>query len=102
MLAAQTIVELKKDGYKISLELALPFKNEYKPLKERLMFSIIEANSDKVYYVNEYYSKTCYIERNKYLVNNSSLIMAYYREYWDGAHYIIEYAKSSKKTIYAL
>jgi len=102
MLAAQIIVDLKKSGHKISLELALPYRGEYKPPPKRYLFSIIEANADKVSYVKEYYTKNCYIERNKYMVDKSALVVVYCREYWGGTHNIIEYAKELERVIYAL
>jgi len=102
MLAAEVIVELKKSGHKILLELALPFKNEFKPLRERLLFSLIETNADMVTYVNDNYSKNCYTERNKYMVDNSALVVVYNRECLGGVFNTVEYAKMIKKTIYAL
>lgn len=67
-------------------------KEEYKYFLEKV---------DKKVYLSENYYKGCMQARNRYMVDNSSLVIAYSKTNFGGTHYTVNYAvKKNKKIIY--
>jgi uncharacterized phage-like protein YoqJ len=93
-IAAQTVLELKKKHPEIKLILVLPCKNQTRGWEEKdvsVYESIIEQ-ADKVVYTQEHYDRGCMFKRNRHLVDNSSVCVAYLTEEKGGTAYTVNYA----------
>ena len=74
--------------------LVLPCKNQTRGWEEKdvsVYESIIEQ-ADKVVYTQENYDRGCMFERNRHLVDNSSVCVAYLTEEKGGTAYTVNYA----------
>ena len=93
-IAAQTVLALKKKHPEIKLILVLPCKNQTRGWEEKdvsVYESIIEQ-ADKVVYTQEHYDRGCMFKRNRHLVDNSSVCVAYLTEEKGGTAYTVNYA----------
>ena len=93
-IAAQTVLGLKKKHPEIKLILVLPCKNQTRGWEEKdvsVYESIIEQ-ADKLVYTQEHYDRGCMFKRNRHLVDNSSVCVAYLTEEKGGTAYTVNYA----------
>lgn len=100
-IAAQTILELKKDYPQIKLILVLPCKTQTRGWRQEDIeeYNRIMKDADKVVYTSHNYYNGCMQKRNRYLVDYSSLCICYLNKTTGGTAYTVEYAKKSKLTI---
>ena len=100
MIFSELVLDLRKK-YDIKLICVLPFKNPDNiwagHLKER--FRNILENADDVIITSETYSKSSFMIRNKYMVNNSNKLIACFGNFPGGTLNTINYAKSLGKEI---
>lgn len=96
MICAELVLELKKTYPHIKLICALPCKNQYKKWsdRQRQRYKNILKQADIVRYVSEEYTDTCMLERNDYMLNNSSIVIALYNGKGGGTGYTIKKAKT--------
>ncbi len=93
-LAAETVLELKKDFPHIKLILVLPCKNQTRDWKSADIkkYEHILSLADKCTYTSEYYYNGCMQKRNRHLVDNSSVCVCYLTEATGGTAYTVKYA----------
>ena len=60
------------------------------------IYEQIKAQADKVVYTSEEYTRGCMFKRNRHLVDNSSICIAYLTESKGGTAYTVNYAKQKK------
>lgn len=80
---AETIIKLRDSKYKeITLELAIPFINHHSafPLQDKKRFEIVKNKANTITYTMERYTNFAYHVRNRYMVDNSSTVLAF----WNG------------------
>lgn len=101
MICAELVLELKKYFPFITLECAIPCKGqELKwPQKEQERYRNIIKQADKIRCIYDHYVDGCMLERNQYMVNNASLVIALYNGTSGGTQKTIDYAKSKHKEI---
>lgn len=75
LLFADIVVELKRT-YPITLEAAIPYRNRLRT--SDLHFQRLIKDCDTVTILTEKYSKGCFMLRNRYMVDQSSLVLAVY------------------------
>ncbi len=94
------LYDLKKQ-YDIKLISVLPCKNqaEYWEEENKEFYKTRLSRADEIICLNEVYYDGCMFERNRYLVDKSNLIVAYYYKNKGGTHYTVNYARSKKKEI---
>lgn len=96
IICAETILELKKIYPHIILIGALPCKNQdckWLP-KDKIRYQNILSQVDKVRCIYDTYNGSeCMLERNRYMVNNSSLMIALFDGKAGGTKSTINYAK---------
>lgn len=94
-LAAQTVLELKKDYPQIRLILVLPCHNQTRGWTETDIseYERIKAKADKIVYTSDHYFRGCMQKRNRHLVDNSSLCICYLTDSTGGTAYTVEYVK---------
>lgn len=103
IICAETIIELKKTNPNIKLECAIPCKNQTKGWKEESIarYNRILTEADIVTHVSDCnYFNGCMQKRNRYMVDNASLLIAIYsKDAGGGTKQTIDYAKSKNKEI---
>lgn len=95
-LAAQTVLRLRKTYPQIKLILVLPCLSQtrgWRP-EDIAEYERIKAAADKVVYTSQKYTRDCMFKRNRHLVDNSSLCIAYLTENTGGTAYTVDYARS--------
>lgn len=94
-IAAQIVLELKKDYPDISLILMLPCKNQAQRWTQNEIeeYERIKSLSDQIIYVSDSYYKGCMQKRNRQLVDRSSLCICYLTENTGGTFYTVNYAR---------
>ena len=98
-LAEKVVLDLKESKYPhIHLILVLPFENQYLHetgwSKEEIDFYHYAKNkASKVVHLNPTYESGIYYKRNRHLVDNSSVCVAYQYKNTGGTAYTTNYAK---------
>jgi len=94
-LAAQEVLKLKKKYPDVTLELALPCKNQAARWnkKQTELYESIKASADKVTVLFDKYITGCCQFRDAYMVDNSDVLVAYYRGKTGGTQYTLLYAE---------
>ena len=64
------------------------------------IYESIKEQADKVVYTSEEYTRGCMHKRNRHLVDNSSVCIAYLTESKGGTAYTVDYAKKHGLTYY--
>lgn len=101
-VAAEVVLELKKEYPHIKLILALPCTNQTRGWKKEdaERYDHILDFADDVIYVSEHYFDGCMHMRNRYLVDNSEYCICYYNKTSGGTAYTVKYAiKHGRKII---
>ena len=97
-LASEVILKLKKQYPKIHLILVLPFDEQYKRERnwkpsEINQYHRLKLRASKVVILAPEYCTGIYYRRNRHLVNNSSVCIAYMTEGNSGTGYTVNYAR---------
>lgn len=96
MIAAEIVLELKEEYPHISLECAIPCKDQDKmwPAQQKERYKYILSRADKITYVSDKpYFDGCMQNRNKYMIDNSSTLIALFNGLPGGTKQTIDYAK---------
>jgi uncharacterized phage-like protein YoqJ len=103
-LAAQAVLRLKQKNKDVFLTLALPCRDQAKRWNsmQRLVYEDILASADEVIYLFDHYVTGCMHARDKFMVDSSDIIIAYYRGKSGGTQYTFKYAEEQKKKIILL
>ena len=93
----ETVLELRQTHTDITVEAAIPCEAQAakwsEPERNRY-FSLIEQ-CDAETYVSRRYTRECMIERNKYMVDCSAVLLAVFDGQFGGTMQTIEYARRS-------
>jgi len=94
-LAAQTVLNLKKEYPHIKLILVLPCLSQTRGWKEQdvRIYETIKAEADKVVYTSQQYTQDCMHKRNRHLVDHSGVCVCYLTKDKGGTAYTVNYAK---------
>ncbi len=103
LLCGRAVVELKrmKPENGIRLIAAIPFEGQSKyfpPMWKRL-YEIVLSEVDEKIVISDRYTKPCFFERNKLMVDNSDTVITYYDGKSGGTAYTLRYAEKSGKEI---
>lgn len=97
-LAAWTVIRLKNEYPRIQLVLALPCPTEEQSIKwtikQKNEYQQILNQADEVRILSKVYTDTCMLDRNDYMVDNSSTIVYYLRYNRGGTKHTVKYAQS--------
>ena len=93
-LAAQCVLSHKNHYPHIRLILVLPCRTQTKGwnVQDIEIFEEIKAHADKVVCLSDRYTPDCMFQRNRYLVDHSSLCVAYMTRPRGGTAYTVAYA----------
>ncbi len=96
MISVEALLELKKKYNNIKIIGALPCRNQYAkwPESQVKRYKKLLEQLDDVHCENEEYTgPQCMLDRNKFMVNNSSLLIALFNGLPGGTKSTIDYAK---------
>ena len=96
-IAAETVLELKKEFPHIKLYLALPCKTQTNSWQQRdkEIYEEIKSNCDNFMYVSENYFRGCMQKRNRLMVDISRYLICYLNKNTGGTAYTVSYAKKN-------
>ena len=101
MWAAQIVIEKKKAGYPVTLEAAVPHKQQaakWSPYHKAL-YNAILRECDKITVISEKYTFSCMMDRNCYMVDKSDHVIAVLDDLTGGTGKTVQYARSKGKDI---
>lgn len=96
MICAETVLELKKSYPQIKLIGAIPCKTQDKLWKEKdkQRYRALLAQLDGIRCIyDDYIGPECMLERNHFMINNSSLVIALFNGTSGGTKKTLDYAK---------
>ena len=79
-MAAQIVQSLKPSCPGMTLTAAIPFRGQadrFKP-SDRMLYDGLMASADEVIILSEYYYNRCFLDRDEFMVENASLLIAFY------------------------
>lgn len=93
--AAEYVIEMKKKYPNVRLVCAMPFEAHSKGFRGADLWSLrnVLDNADEVVVVSKEYSKFCYKNRNYYMVDNSSRLIAVIDDFKSGTGQTVNYAR---------
>ncbi|MBR5236824.1 MAG: DUF1273 family protein [Clostridia bacterium] len=96
MLAAETVLHLRKKHPQIKLIMILPCtgQDRFWTKKQKAAYAAVLAAADKVIYTGELYHRGCMQKRNRCLVDASSRVLAYLEKDSGGTKYTVDYAEN--------
>ena len=91
----EAVISLRESFPTISLEAAVPFNKQAQAWSEfeRERYEGLLSRCDTVTFVSEDYSRSCMMKRNRYMVNNSSVLIAVFDGKPGGTSNTVNYAK---------
>ena len=94
-LFGEAVIELKEKYPEISLVCVLPFRgqSEYWSNEDRDRYADLLDNSDHVICLNDSFKKGCMHQRNRYIVDRSSLLISAFNGTKGGTEFTVNYAK---------
>lgn len=100
LAAAETVLAYKKD-YDIKLTACLPCANQTDTFSKnnKLRYNTILNSCDEVITLSPAYYRGCMHERDRYLVDNSDVLVCFLRRNSGGTFYTVNYAKKLGKKI---
>ncbi|MBQ9757444.1 MAG: DUF1273 family protein [Clostridia bacterium] len=95
LLAAEVIIEKKKSIPQLKLIMALPCRDQNMKWSEadKRRYEKVLSCADEIIYVTEKYCTGCMHLRNKFMVENSSMCIAYKTRRNGGTSHTVDYAK---------
>ena len=96
-LASRVMLRLQEKYPVVSLVVTLPFWNQYQhetgwTEEDIAEYHHLKAAASEGIHLQQEYSRGCYYKRNRYLVNASSVCVAYQRSNSGGTAYTVRYA----------
>ena len=99
-IAARTVIRLREEFPHIKLILALPCPPQAQTLKwstaQKAEYQEILGLADEVRVLSPEYTPNCMLDRNRYMVDNSSTLIHYLRSNCGGTKYTVDYAQTQK------
>lgn len=94
-IAAECVLDLRAVFPQIRLILILPCLDQSKNwgAENVRRYNLIKSKADKVVYTSGPYTRSCMFRRNRHLVDNSSICVAYCPHATGGTAYTVGYAK---------
>ena len=75
------------------------YKSKYFNKTQKLTYLNLIEKADKIKYVSDEYFDGCMQKRNRYMVDNSSILIAYLYSNMGGTKYTVNYAEKNGKNI---
>ncbi len=101
-LAACRVLVAKRKMPDIKLILALPCRNQtekWTSAKDLQMYKFLLGSADEVMYVSQFYEHGCMHKRNRWMVDHSSVVIAYCTAMTGGTASTVKYATDKGRVI---
>ena len=100
ILAAELVASVK-ERFLVKLIMALAFPGQEKGWEEdwQMRFNAVTAVADEVKYLSPSYEKGAYHKRNRFMVDNSDVLLTYYDGTKGGTASTVEYAMKKRLRI---
>lgn len=94
-LAARAVIHLRQNYPDIELILALPCKDQTRGWGDWdvAVYEGIKRAANEVVYLSDTYTKTCMLDRNRYMVEHSDCCLCYLTRASGGTAYTVRYAE---------
>ena len=104
LMAADAVLQLKREFPHIRLIMVLPCRDQTRGWRGEDLrhYERVLSQADKVVYVQEEYTPGCMQKRNRHLVDNSSVCVAYCTRKTGGTAYTVRYAIGKDVSITSL
>ena len=102
---AQIVLDLRKENPALNLHCVLPYEGQADEWSDaaRKQYHLILRQADEVVYVGREYSGACMRNRNYYLVDHSSILLAVYNGvYRSGTGMTVRYAQKLGREIFSI
>jgi len=101
LLAAEAVLELKKTCPSLRLHIIVPCSNQTRGWREEdvIRYENVTAIADEVKCLSPVYFDGCMHVRNRYMVDNSELLIAYLKSISGGSGYTVRYAEGQGKSV---
>lgn len=101
-LAAEEVLKLKDNYPEIKLFIAMPCPTQSIGWNEKnkAAYDAIAAKADSVCTVSDKYYQGCMQKRNRFMIDNSSRCIAYFRRGRGGTYYTVKYARDCGVEVY--
>lgn len=92
---AEAVITLRDEHPDITLEAAIPCETQAQnwPEKDRNRYYYIASQCDYETLLQHKYTADCMLKRNRYMVDNSSILIAVYDGSFGGTMYTVNYAQ---------
>lgn len=102
LIAADAVLKEKERNSQIKLIACVPCPEQQRnyPLTEKKKYERIIALCDEVVILSERYYKGCMLARDRYMVDNCDVVLAYMNKLDGGTAYTVRYAQSKRKKIF--
>lgn len=99
--AAETVLKFREIYPDITLECALPCRSQSKKWSagNRKRYDEILSKADKITVLHEYYSYICMKDRDKYMVDNSDIVLAVWNGSSGGTAFTVSYAREKGREL---
>lgn len=99
-LAAELLLLMRRDGnIRVILVKPFPAQSNGFPEEWRARYDSVQASVDEVICLSDGYYPACYSERNRYMVDRSERVIAFYDGKTGGTRNTVNYAKQHGKEI---
>ncbi len=94
-LAAETVLELRREMPNIKLSLYLPCRDQdkYWNAEDRMCYARLRREADEVVFTGEGYTKQCMHVRNRFMVDQARVCLAFLEKDRGGTAYTVRYAR---------
>ncbi len=101
MYFTEAVIDYRSGHPDVTLEAAIPFRGQASrwSVSQRARYEELIARCDTVTCLQEEYSRSCMILRNRYMVDRSSVLLAIYDSSPGGTKHTIDYASKNKLEI---
>lgn len=103
-IVAEAVIELKKENYNINFIACIPFEGQENnwPENSKNKYKNYLQFADNIIILNKQYTKSCMFERNKYMIDNADILIAFTDTSDGGTGHAINLAKKKGIKIYKI
>lgn len=104
LMAAEIVLNLKREGYDISLEAALPAMNQANLLDDytKGIYYMLLDRADRRVCLDKAMTKYSCLKRNDYMIDESDLVIAVFDGQKGGTAYTVNRARKKKRNLWMI
>ena len=104
LMAAQVVIDLRREGYDIKLEAALPAMNQTEGWDDmtRGVYYMLYDMADRRVCLDRMMSRYSFLRRDEYMVNESDLVIAVFDGKKGGTSYTVNYARKKNRDLWII